>query len=109
MITLVDGWRTWWRQWSTWLTTIGAAIVTASPDLAQAWRDLPPELQAAVPAEWVKYIGVLLVVSSVPAKMIRQHALYEQVNGPAETPPEPQPAATPPTRKRGRPRKPEGA
>lgn len=101
MITLVDGWRTWWRQWSTWLTTIGAAIVTASPDLAQAWRDLPPEFQSAIPAEWIKYIGVLIVVSSVPAKLVRQRALYEHVNPPEEVAPAQQPAP----KKRGRPRK----
>lgn len=77
---LVKGWQTWWRKWSTWLISIGTSLVLAAPELTQAWQGLPPEIQAAFPADWVQMIGAVLVVSAIPAGMVRQQKLYATVH-----------------------------
>lgn len=77
---LVKGWQTWWRKWSTWLISIGTSLVLAAPELTQAWQGLPPEIQAAFPADWVQMIGAVLVVSAIPAGMVRQQNLYATVH-----------------------------
>lgn len=77
---LVKGWQTWWRKWSTWLISIGTSLVLAAPELTQAWQGLPPEIQAAFPVDWVQMIGAVLVVSAIPAGMVRQQKLYATVH-----------------------------
>ena len=83
-ITLVNGWRTWWRQWSTWLAGVGAAAVYLAPELAEgmqhAWQILPMDIKASFPAEWVRYFGAALTVLSIPAKLVRQRKLYDAVH-----------------------------
>lgn len=76
---LVNGWKTFWRQWSTWLVTAGSSIVMFAPELIEIWKSLPMEITASFPIEWVRAFGLSLVIASVPAKLIRQKNLYERV------------------------------
>jgi len=76
---LVSGWKTWWKQWSTWLVALGSSVVGFAPELIEIWRSLPMEVQASFPVEWIRYFGVTLVLASIPAKLIRQQKLYAQV------------------------------
>lgn len=75
---LISGWRTWWKQISTWMVAAGSSIVAFAPELMEIWRSLPIEVQASFPVEWIRAFGLSLVIASVPAKLIRQRKLYEQ-------------------------------
>lgn len=75
---LISGWKTWWKQWSTWLVTAGSSIAMFAPELIEIWRSLPIEVQASFPVEWIRAFGLSLVIASIPAKLIRQRKLYEQ-------------------------------
>lgn len=80
-IQLINGWRTWWRQWSTWLATIGVTILSFTPELAEAlshvWINLPMDVKTTFPPEWVRFFGITLTILSIPAKLIRQRKLHE--------------------------------
>lgn len=80
MIKFVDGAKYWYRYWSTWLVTFGTAVVGFTPELMDIYRNLPVEVQATFPEEWLRYFGLTLVVLSVPAKLIRQTKLHDKVN-----------------------------
>lgn len=84
-MTLVKGWRTWYRQWSTWLAAIGAAILSFTPELAEAlnhvWVHLPLDIKDTFTPEGVRYFGITLTILSVPAKLVRQRRLYEREFG----------------------------
>ncbi|ABI59696.1 DUF7940 domain-containing protein [Nitrosomonas eutropha] len=75
---LISGWRTWWKQISTWMVAAGSSIVAFAPELMEIWRSLPIEVQASFPVEWIRAFGLSLVIASIPAKLIRQRKLYEQ-------------------------------
>lgn len=78
-IELVSGWRTWWRQYSTWLAGVGSSLVLLAPELAEVlnyvWQNLPLDIKDSFPAEWVRYFGIALVFISIPAKYVRQRKL----------------------------------
>ncbi|AQS50568.1 hypothetical protein PAEH1_01570 [Paenalcaligenes hominis] len=80
-MTLVAGWRTWYRQWSTWLAAIGAATLSFTPEMAEAlnyvWINLPLDIKSSFPEEWIRLFGIALTLLSIPAKLIRQRRLYE--------------------------------
>lgn len=80
-MTLVNGWNTFARWWSTWLITTGSAIVAFTPELMEIWRSLPPEVQVAMPESWLRYAGVVIVLLSIPAKLVRQQKVYDSVRG----------------------------
>jgi len=75
---LISGWKTWWKQISTWLVAIGSSVVMFAPELIEIWKSLPIEVQASFPVEWIRAFGLSLVIASIPAKLIRQRKLYEQ-------------------------------
>ncbi len=80
-IQLIEGWKTFARWWSTWLITAGSAIVAFTPELMEIWRSLPPEVQATMPESWLRYAGVVIVLLSIPAKLVRQQKVYDSVRG----------------------------
>ncbi|WP_396957166.1 hypothetical protein [Nitrosomonas sp.] len=75
---LIAGWRTWWKQISTWLVAAGSSVVAFAPELMEIWRSLPIEVQTSFPVEWIRAFGIALVLASIPAKLVRQQGLYEQ-------------------------------
>lgn len=81
MIKFVAGAKYWYRYWSTWLVTVGSSIVAFAPELVDIYRNLPVEIQATFPEEWLRYFGLTLVALSIPAKLIRQQKLHEKVHG----------------------------
>jgi hypothetical protein len=55
------------------LTTLIATIVAAAPDALMAtWATLPPDVKAYIPPEWGQIIVVVLIVSSLVARIIDQ-------------------------------------
>lgn len=78
-VELVRGWRTWWRQWSTWLAASGAAVLNFAPELAEAlthaWNLTPLDIKATFDPETVRWLGFAITVLSIPAKLIRQRKL----------------------------------
>lgn len=76
---LVKGWKTWWKQWSTWLVSVGASVAAFAPELLYMWNDLPIDIKAAFPVEYVRFFGYILIIASIPARQIRQKKLYTAV------------------------------
>lgn len=80
---LVNGWRTWWRQWSTWLAGIGLAAIQLAPELAEAlnyvWINTPLDIKSAFTPEQVRIIGIVIAAASIPAKLVRQRKLHAEV------------------------------
>lgn len=55
------------------LTTLVATMVAAAPDALMAvWATLPPDLKAFIPPEYGQIIVVVLIVSSLIARLIDQ-------------------------------------
>ena len=80
---LVDGWRKWYKFWSTRLGIIGTAIASvliASPNLAlDLWSNLPAEFKALIPPNYMPMIGVALFIVSMISKFIVQEKLTQEV------------------------------
>lgn len=81
-ITLVKGWKTWWKQWSTWLVTISLALLGWTPEISEAlnyaWHYIPVDLKATFSTETLKWAGYIIGAISIPAKLVRQKRLHEQ-------------------------------
>lgn len=100
-ISLVKGWNTLHKKWSTWLVTIGTWLA-AVPDatshaLSLAWEHLPPDLRGAIPPDVVQGIGIGIIALGVIASIIKQPSLTQiaRPGGPLAIAPAPEPGATP--------------
>lgn len=78
---LVKGWKTWWKQWSTWLVSIGTSVLAFTPELMYLWNDLPYDIKMAFPPEYIRYFGYILIIAAIPAKQIRQKNLLKNISG----------------------------
>lgn len=82
-LELIAGWQKWYRFWSTRLGLIGTAIATfliANPDIANTlWLNLPSEIKAAIPPDYMPLIGVSIFFVSLLAKFVAQPKLQEQI------------------------------
>jgi H+/Cl- antiporter ClcA len=91
-LELVDDWKNWKKEWSTWLAGIGAAIVgvfiAAPSTLLDLWNMLPFDIKSSIPPQYLQLIGLALVIISIPAKIIKQKKL-DRVTPPAVTVVEP--------------------
>lgn len=78
-VELIEEWRVWWRLWSVRLSLIGSALLSAFfafPDaMVQAWNMIPGELKAYIPAEYAKWIPVVIIVTGVFARIVKQKGL----------------------------------
>lgn len=88
-MTLVKGWRTFLRWWSTWLVLIGSSAAAFAPQLSEAlvyaWQIVPVDIKSTFPPEVVKWAGYAIALAGIPAKLVRQRKLHEI----AEREPEP--------------------
>lgn len=70
------------RTWSVWLASLGSALsawVQSFPDAAmRAWQQLPPEVKAIIPQNYLGMIGAFMVAMAVIAQFVRQNSLAEQ-------------------------------
>lgn len=62
---LVSDWRQTWRYYSTQAMALGAAVQLA-------WAELPEDLRAAVPADWVSYGTAALLALGVLGRLVKQ-------------------------------------
>lgn len=79
---LVNDWTDWPRWVSTWCEAAAAAFFSTllvAPDaVLQLWAVLPADMRAAIPAEWVRWLGVALIVAGSAAKLVDQPRLNEK-------------------------------
>lgn len=80
---LIEGWRKWYKFWSTRLGVIGATITTAlvaNPNLAyDLWNGLPSEIKSTIPPQYMPLIGVAIFVVSMVAKFVVQDSLRKEI------------------------------
>ena len=62
---LVDDWKDFWK----WHSTQILAILAAMPVV---WAQLPPDLKAAIPDEYLPYIASLVALSGILARVKKQ-------------------------------------
>jgi len=76
---LVDDSKNWSKWWSVHLSIIGGALLTLAEGfphaLATIYSTLPAEVTQAVPDGIVKVIGILCVVASPVARIVKQSRL----------------------------------
>lgn len=82
-MTLINGWKTFWRWWSTWLVAIGSSIAAFAPEISEAllhaWSILPIDIRDSFPPEWVRYAGAAIAFLAIPAKLVRQSKVHADV------------------------------
>jgi hypothetical protein len=81
---LVDDARDWSKWWSVRLSILGGALLTLAEGfphaLATIYSTLPNEVTQAVPDGLVKVIGIICVVASPIARVIKQSDLGSKGN-----------------------------
>lgn len=82
---LVDDAKVWWKLWSIRLGALGTALtglLIASPEAVLfAWNLLPQDLRAAIPPQYVPFIGVFIMGMSVVARLVKQEKLTKGDHG----------------------------
>lgn len=75
---VIDEWRGGWRFWSVRIQAMAVAastVLAALPgELAQLWASLPPELRAAMPPAVLRWLPILLGLSAIAARFLKQDA-----------------------------------
>lgn len=82
---LVDDSSNWSKWWSIRLSIIGGTLLTLAEGFPHAfstvYSTLPTEITQAVPDGIVKVIGILCVIASPIARVIKQSRLDSEGNG----------------------------
>lgn len=82
---IVDDARQRWRRWSLRLNAVGLAIlswVQIDPTSAlYAWNLMPDPVQAIVPQDFLRIIGLALFALAMLAVFVRQPKLEQQRDG----------------------------
>jgi len=85
---LVEDARDWPKWWSVRLSILGGALLTFLEIYPNAVgtviQNLPPELKSRVDPEIFRAIGIICVLASPIARIIRQSKLDENSNQPAK-------------------------
>ncbi|MDS1142381.1 hypothetical protein RE432_18260 [Pusillimonas sp. SM2304] len=75
----VDDWKDWPKWVSTWCEAAAVAFFSAlliAPDIViQVWSVMPADIRAAIPSDWLKWGGVVLIVAGSVAKIVDQPKL----------------------------------
>jgi len=76
---LIEQWRSFWRMWSLRFTALGTVLlglITASPDIITlAWANLPVEMKAYIPEQYLMYITIALFVLGMVSRIIKQEKI----------------------------------
>jgi hypothetical protein len=79
---LVNNARDWSKWWSVRLSILGGALLTLAEGfphaLATVYSTLPNEVTQAVPDGLIKIIGILCVLASPIARVIKQSRLTDE-------------------------------
>ena len=82
---LVDDSRNWSKWWSVRLSIIGGALLTLAEGfphaLATVINTLPHSVTESIPDGLIKVIGILCVLASPIARVIKQSRLDSESNG----------------------------
>lgn len=82
-LRLIEGWQWWYKFWSVRLGAVGAALTTfliAYPDFATTvWLNLPSEIKATIPPQYMPLIGVVISICGIIAKFVVQRKLKEKI------------------------------
>jgi hypothetical protein len=82
---LVNDAKNWSKWWSVRLSIIGGALLTLAEGfphaLATILNTLPSEITQAIPDGLIKVIGILCVIASPIARVIKQQRLPDPSNG----------------------------
>jgi|GEM_PF-1107972 len=70
-LQLVADWRNAWRWISTHCMLVAIAIQAG-------WQELPAELQAAVPEQWVTWGTVAVLALGLVGRVVKQASLHQQ-------------------------------
>ena len=79
-ITLINGWRTWHKWWSTRLKIVGLLLIAAPEAVITAWASIPHDIKETIPHEWITTVGIFLVVASSFAQLVRQKDAHARAN-----------------------------
>ena len=78
---LIEDWKKAYKFWSVRLGLLGTVIVSfflAAPEAAlYAWAALPQELKSVLPADVIKYSGVVILALSFFARVVKQRSLED--------------------------------
>jgi uncharacterized membrane protein len=78
-MTLIEGWRAWWRMWSIRFVAAGTLLVSyiaAVPDAVYlAWSNLPTEFKSFIPQNYLMYISIGLFVIGMFSRVVKQEKL----------------------------------
>lgn len=81
---LIPDWKRSYKFWSVQLGLIGTVVTgffLAAPEAAlYAWAALPQELKSLLPPDILKWAGILILVLSFIARVIRQSKLERETN-----------------------------
>ncbi len=64
---LVPNWKTSLRWWSVRLSLLNVALL-------QVWLELPPDLKAAIPPNWMATAASVLALLAVAGRVVAQEA-----------------------------------
>lgn len=68
---LIPQWRRAWRMFSV-------QAMTGATALLGAWQAFPPDLKAALPADWVNGAAIALLVLGIAGRLIDQPAIRKE-------------------------------
>jgi hypothetical protein len=89
-VHLVDNSRDWSKWWSVRLSILGGALLTLAEGfphaLATIINTLPNEVIETVPDGLLKVIGIVCVLASPIARVIKQSRLNDQGSGADKAP-----------------------
>lgn len=76
MIQLIPYWKSSWRLWSVRFAAIGVALwsyILAFPESAiTAWNMLPDDIKSFIPADWQRYVTLLIFVLTLTSRLVQQ-------------------------------------
>jgi len=81
-VRLIEQWRSFWRMWSLRFTAMGTVLlswITMSPDiLIAAWANLPDEVKAYIPQQYLMHVTIALFVLGMVSRLVKQEKLNAQ-------------------------------
>jgi hypothetical protein len=82
LMQLVPNWRQWPHWWSVRLQLAGTALLAAFevfPDaIVSIWIALPSDVRAVVDPDFIRYVGYVVIVAGIIARVIKQPKLHEK-------------------------------
>lgn len=62
------------------MKALGLILIAAPESVIYAWNSIPLDMKDAIPNDWISTAGILLVIASSFAQIIRQRGPYNEAN-----------------------------